>query len=251
MSGNTLHFTADQICQVLGCPAANVATYWPTIQAALHEHHMADRPCVIATLATIGVETGSFKPLHEHGGPDHWRQYEGRTDLGNTNPGDGITYHGRGFIQLTGRSNYRNYGRILGVPLEDNPDLALDPVISARILARYFVDRGVDDAARSGDWVAVRRKVNGGLNGWDRFKSFVDAFGRLDGHAGGGSQSRVCQTDGAGLNLREAPNTGATVVKSLTEGTAVEALDRAWRRVREPGGAEGWAADQFICTGSA
>jgi predicted chitinase len=101
--------------------------------------------------------------------------YEGRQDLGNIQPGDGARYHGRGFIQITGRANYRDYGEklSLGSALEDNPDLALDPKISAKILACYFYDREIDKAANDGDWRRVRRLVNGGYNGWDKFNDYV------------------------------------------------------------------------------
>jgi predicted chitinase len=102
--------------------------------------------------------------------------YEWRSDLGNTQPGDGARYHGRGFIQLTGRANYRGYGELLGLPLEDDPDQALDPTVAARVLALYFKQRGIDACAANGDWVGVRRRVNGGLNGWARFIQLVGAF---------------------------------------------------------------------------
>ena len=129
---------------------------------------------MIAILATIGTEVGSFNPINEFGGTQYFtRMYEGRTDLGNTQPGDGARYHGRGFIQITGRANYRDYGKKLGVPLEEQPELALSPDVAARILARYFKDRGLGAAARRGQWKHVRTRVNGGLNGWPRFIELV------------------------------------------------------------------------------
>ena len=96
--------------------------------------------------------------------------------LGNTGPGDGARYHGRGFIQLTGRANYAKYGQLLGVPLEDDPDLALTASVAAGVLALYFKDHGLAAVARKGDWEGVRRGVNGGLNGWDRFSGLVQAL---------------------------------------------------------------------------
>ena len=89
-------------------------------------------------------------------------------------PGDGAKYHGRGYIQITGRANYRSYGQKLGVDLENNPELALDPTISAKILACYFKDWGVATAAKVGDWRKVRKLVNGGYNGWDVFSKYVE-----------------------------------------------------------------------------
>ena len=60
----------------------------------------------------------------------------------------------------------------------------------------------------------------------------------------------MAHTDGAGLNLREGPSSDAAVVKLLPEGALVEALDRAWRPLRDPtDGATGWGANQFVVHG--
>jgi predicted chitinase len=173
-AGPVAAISVDTIAGALGCPVDNVRTYWPALQAALQECGLGDRASVIAALATIGTEVSAFAPINEFGGDSYFtKMYEGRSDLGNTKPGDGARYHGRGFIQLTGRANYRTYGQKLGVPLEANPELALDPAVSARILATYMRDRGLGALAARGDWEGVRRGVNGGLNGWDRFSSLV------------------------------------------------------------------------------
>jgi predicted chitinase len=163
-----------RIAGALGCPPANVTAHWTAIQQALQECGLTDKQSTIAVLATIGTEVPAFLPINEYGGDAYFtKMYEGRKDLGNTKPGDGARYHGRGFIQLTGRANYRAYGQKLGVPLEDNPDLALDPAVAARILATYFRDRKIGSLAQKGDWQGVRRAVNRGLNGWDRFSGLV------------------------------------------------------------------------------
>ncbi len=170
----TFNLGASAIAGVLECPAANVERYWPALQAACIENGLTDTASVIAVLATVGTEVASFEPINEFGGPSYFsKMYDGRADLGNTHPGDGVRYHGRGFIQLTGRANYRGYEQKLGVPLEEKPELALDPAVAARVLGRYFKDRGIAGDARKGDWEAVRRKVNGGLNGWNRFDELV------------------------------------------------------------------------------
>jgi predicted chitinase len=174
MAATTFNLDAAAIAAATGCPPANVRRFWPAIQAACLQNGLTDRASVIAVLATIATEVSSFEPIDELGGPEYFtRHYEGREDLGNTQPGDGVRFHGRGFIQVTGRANYRSYGRRLGLPLEERPELALEPEVAARLLASYFADRKIADAARSGDWQLVRRKVNGGLNGWDRFSAIV------------------------------------------------------------------------------
>src|SRR6266542_3348355 len=72
--------------------------------------------------------------------------------------------------------NYRTYGKKLGVPLERNPDLALRPDVAAKVLAAYVADHGIATLAAAGDWQAVRRAVNGGLNGWDKFSKLVEGL---------------------------------------------------------------------------
>lgn len=61
--------------------------------------------------------------------------------LGNSQPGDGGKYYGRGFIQLTGRANYERYARLSGHPIDKNPDLLLQPAISAEVAVLYLLDR--------------------------------------------------------------------------------------------------------------
>jgi len=166
--------TADQVASLLGCKVENVRRFWPPLKAALAAEGLGDRASTIAALATVGTEVPDFEPINEYGGSAYFKHmYEGRPDLGNTHPGDGVRYHGRGFIQLTGRANYRAYGKKLGAPLEQHPELALDPSIAARVLAAYLADHGIAGLAARGDWQGVRRAVNGGLNGWSRFSSCV------------------------------------------------------------------------------
>lgn len=166
--------THTQISQILDAPAGEVGANWPTVEHELEQRGQGSTPAKIAALATIGVEVeGTFEPVNEHEGPDHFAKYEGNTDLGNTHPGDGARYHGRGYIQLTGRLNYRAFGHLLGVPLEDQPERALEPAVAAALFAAYFADRDVAASADKGEWKLVREKVNGGLNGWPRFSELV------------------------------------------------------------------------------
>ena len=110
----------EDIARIVGATPADVATNWPLVEGALESRGMRDPAVMIAAIATIGVETdGTFRPIDEVGDVAYFtRMYEGRSDLGNTKKGDGARYHGRGYIQLTGRSNYDEYGDKLGFPLE-------------------------------------------------------------------------------------------------------------------------------------
>jgi len=138
-------------------------------------------PLVMAgAMATCRVEVGkNFKPIMEYASGE---AYEGRRDLGNTEKGDGVRYKGRGYIQLTGRSNYALFGQKIGVDLISNPDLALDVEVGAKILAHYFKDRGVIEACLAKDWLSVRKLINGvnrstGLpNGWLEFQKVITQY---------------------------------------------------------------------------
>lgn len=132
-------------------------------------------PLVMAgAMATVRVEVGKgFKPIMEYASGD---AYEGRVSLGNTQPGDGRKYKGRGFIQITGRNNYNLYGHLMQIDLINNPDLALEINNSARVLALYFKQNGVIQACLREDWVRVRKLVNGGTNGLDVFLSVIKQY---------------------------------------------------------------------------
>lgn len=93
--------------------------------------------------------------------------YEGRDDLGNVHPGDGKRYKGRGPIQLTGRANYREFGRELGIDLEAHPEIASIPSIGVLTASKYWSDRGLNALADADDIVAITKRINGGTRGMD------------------------------------------------------------------------------------
>ncbi len=111
--------------------------------------------------------------------------YGGR--LGNTRPGDGYRYRGRGYLQLTGRANYRRFGARIGIDLEASPERATEPETAWLIAASYLATR-----SRSGrtalEWAdadnveMVTRIVNGGRHGLaDRRHRTAAALSALTG----------------------------------------------------------------------
>jgi predicted chitinase len=124
-------------------------------------------------LAQMRHESGNFKYDEEIASG---KDYEGRKDLGNVNPGDGVRYKGRGYIQLTGRANYRTYGKKIGVDLENNPELAKRPDIAAAIALAYWNSRVNKNAARSGDVKTVTYNINGGYNGLSARQKYFDDY---------------------------------------------------------------------------
>ncbi len=177
-------FSPELVKRVFPKPAwANIDVYWPPFVAALAAVGLDNKACNIATIATIRVEVSAFAPIDEIGSDEYFEtNYGMRHDLGNTVRGYGARYHGRGFIQLTGRSNYETYGELLcrsgllprASQLCEEPELAKTPELATRIFVEYCVRRGTYGAAMKGDWRRVRKSVNGGYNGWDLFKETVD-----------------------------------------------------------------------------
>lgn len=91
--------------------------------------------------------------------------YGGR--MGNVNPGDAYAFRGRGHIQLTGRDNYAAASKALGMDLENNPDLAADPEVAAKVATWYWKKNPkLGEAARRGDVKGVTQGINGGQNGY-------------------------------------------------------------------------------------
>ena len=143
------------------------------IIAALDRAGVTDKTERAMFLAQMAHESGGFRYSEEIASGE---DYEGRQDLGNTQPGDGKRYKGRGYIQITGRANYRKYGKIVGHDLENNPQLASDPNIAADVALAYWNDRVDRSAARAGDINTVTYNINGGYNGLDdrisRFETY-------------------------------------------------------------------------------
>jgi putative chitinase len=92
--------------------------------------------------------------------------YGGRADLGNTQAGDGARFIGRGFLQITGRANYREMGERIGVDLEAEPELAARPDIAVRAACAYWTSRNLNAACDAGRFLQVTRKINGAAIGY-------------------------------------------------------------------------------------
>lgn len=145
--------------------------------------------------------------------------YEGRRDLGNTQPGDGVRYKGRGLFQLTGRANYAAFGPRIGIPdLVDNPDRAADPAVSLLIACEYWKERrgGLNRFADQDDIVSITKAINGGLNGLPDRRAYLLKAKAVLARGGG---VVATPTDPAG---------GARpVLRVGSRGDAVAALQRA------------------------
>lgn len=124
-------------------------------------------------LATAKHETANtMQPITEYGGRSYFNKYEPGTKigkaLGNSNVGDGFRFRGRGYVQLTGRFNYRNAGIKMDADLITDPDKALKPDIAGVALVRgslegWYTGKKLGDyiSAAKSDYINARRVING------------------------------------------------------------------------------------------
>uniref|UniRef100_UPI000641983E glycoside hydrolase family 19 protein n=1 Tax=Pseudomonas lundensis TaxID=86185 RepID=UPI000641983E len=121
---------------------------------------------VAAFIAQIGHESGQLKYVKEIWGPTTAQaRYEGRADLGNTRPGDGSKYRGRGLIQITGRANYKACGEALDLDLINQPELLEKPQQACMSAAWFWASRGLNTLADAGQFDKITQRINGGQNG--------------------------------------------------------------------------------------
>lgn len=132
-----------------------------------------------ATMAEFGIDTPQRKAAflaqlaHESGSLKYVREiadgsaYEGRADLGNTQPGDGPRYKGRGLIQITGRANYLSCGIALGLSLVDHPELLEEPLNASRSAGWFWQTKNLNKYADRNMFATITKIINGGYNGLD------------------------------------------------------------------------------------
>lgn len=164
--------TTNILREATGCTASRAETWLPHIARACAIFGINTPARLAAFLAQIGHESGRLVYVREIWGPTPAQQrYEGRADLGNTHPGDGKRYMGRGLIQTTGRANYRATrdglaAHVASVPdFEAVPALLERPDMAALSAAWYWHSRDLSALADAGDFIAITRRINGGLNG--------------------------------------------------------------------------------------
>jgi predicted chitinase len=157
--------TDDDLRQIMPkCPASKRADYLPFIQQAMTEFDITSYLRETAFLAQLAHESAELRFMEEIASG---AAYEGRKDLGNTQPGDGKRYKGRGPIQLTGRANYTKYGVLLGLDLVNDPTIAATREVGFRIAAQFWKLNGLNELADQQQFKSITKRINGGYNGLD------------------------------------------------------------------------------------
>jgi putative chitinase len=161
--------TKDQLIKIVPYGKSKVDLYLEPLNKAMAEFQINNKLRIAAFIAQIAHESGSFRYVEEIASG---AAYEGRKDLGNVKPGDGVRFKGRGLIQITGRANYEKCGKELGLDLINNPELLELPVNSVRSAAWFWKTNGLNEIADTGDNRRITKKINGGYNGLSEREAF-------------------------------------------------------------------------------
>lgn len=168
----------DDLCSIMPLlKRIKADIYADLLNSAMREFEINSPEREAAFLAQLAHESGQLR---------YWEEiasgaaYEGRDDLGNTEPGDGIRYKGRGPIQITGRANFRSAGEALDVDFEGHPELASLPEHGFRIAGWFWQSRKLNELADIGSFKQLTKRINGGYNGmtdrlgyWQRAKTVL------------------------------------------------------------------------------
>ena len=175
--------TAEQVQSIMPrLSATRTSELLPFLTSAMAEFLIEAPARAAAFLAQLAHESGQFRFMEEIWGPTPAQErYEPpsslATRLGNTEPGDGRRFKGRGPIQITGRANYRRYGTLLGIDLLASPARAAAPDTGFRVAGLFWRENGLNELADLVTGEAFRtitKRINGGLNGLAERRSFYD-----------------------------------------------------------------------------
>lgn len=157
--------TPEQILQIMPGAANRVARFQQPLVNAMLEFTIVTAKRQSAFLAQIAHESGELRYVREL---SDGSQYEGRADLGNTEPGDGHRYLGRGLLQVTGRTNYKAVGLALGLDLLSHPELLESPDPAARSAGYFWRSHNLNEFADADAFGSITKKINGGYLGLDQ-----------------------------------------------------------------------------------
>jgi len=169
--------TERQLRQMMPNAGARLDPHLPFIVPAMIEGHIDTPKRITAFLAQLAHESGEYRYMQELADGS---AYEGRSDLGNIHPGDGVTFKGHGPMQITGRNNHLDCGEVLGLDLIADPLLITMPEHGTRAAVWFWNSRQLSLLADRNWFKAMTVRINGGMNGfsdrrmyWDRNRALL------------------------------------------------------------------------------
>ena len=169
--------TADELERIVPLARNRIPDIIEPLNYAMRTYGISDTPIREAMfIAQVAHESGSFKYTQEIASGE---AYEGRKDLGNVETGDGVRYKGRGYIQITGRANYKACGEALSLDLIAHPEYLELPTAACQSAAWFWYVNGLNELADKNDFMAITKRINGGTNGWKDRQQFFEMAKRV------------------------------------------------------------------------
>lgn len=163
--GNKMSLTPEQLHHIMIYAHGRVEEYLPSLNAAMEEFEINTPAREAAFIAQVAHESGELRYVEEIASGE---AYEGRVDLGNVYPGDGVKFKGRGFLQITGRDNYRACGEYLKLDLLEHPELLETPEGACRSAGWFWgIYKNLNPLADAGNFKSITIRINGGLTHYD------------------------------------------------------------------------------------
>lgn len=182
--------TAQQLLQILPNASRVAGVFVPVLNTAMSRYQIVGAKRIGAFIAQVGHESGHLTCLVENLNysvdalrntwpsrfdvglasatarkPEHIANIAYGNRMGNTAPGDGWMFRGRGLIQITGKNNYRACGEALGLDLVVQPELLEKPQHACMSAAWFWATNGLNTLADAGKFEAITVRINGGQNG--------------------------------------------------------------------------------------
>ena len=174
-----MRITAEQLKRIcpLGKPSL-LSGFADTLSNEGRQWGLTSPLAICHFVAQCAHESDGFRTFEEYASGD---MYDTRTDLGNTSKkdGDGRLFKGRGPIQITGRANYESAIAAIGTDYIKHPEWAAGPINGTRIAMWYWWSRDLTRLALIDDIFGITKKINGGLNGFEARKKYLERAKRI------------------------------------------------------------------------
>lgn len=158
-----MKITVDLVQKVFGLKdRTRVEKFFPYMSDYAEKYEVNTPLRIAMFLAQVGHESGRLRYVEEIASG---AAYEGRKNLGNTKPGDGVKYKGRGLIQITGRANYAEISKDTGIDFISTPENLSAPKYAVLSAFWFWNKRGLNKQADADLFLSVTHKINGGYNG--------------------------------------------------------------------------------------
>jgi putative chitinase len=157
-----MNITTDQLIAIMPGARKKIPTYLDPINQVIVEADLSTKMRLAMFIAQIAHESGQLVYTLELASGS---AYEGRADLGNTSPGDGVRYKGRGLIQITGKANYLAIAHDLLIDVVNHPELLESPLYATRSAGWFWAKHNCNRSADTNDFITCTKRINGGTNG--------------------------------------------------------------------------------------